>query len=168
MPGQSNPSSTINFTETDLASNRRGMISQNQIQWLKRQQAIFTYVIYLVGGSSVVIAAVGVLVGRQVGAIFTAVMIAVALFDFGLVYTLLDRFRARFREDTAQGVVERYEGEPEALWYRKRRGGLQAIKFGEEQFYTDPTSYRTLVKGGRYHAYVAPASKTLLSFERLD
>ncbi len=156
------------FTDEDLTANQRGVITDRQVQRLRRQQKLFTYLIGFVGVSSITIAVVGVMVGNWIGTTFMVLMIVLAVVEFVVLYSLINRYRQQFQTDLAQGRVERYEGEAKTMSYRKRRGGLTAINIGEKQLYVDRANWRLLSAGGSYRVYVAPASSTLLSFERLD
>lgn len=159
---------TPSFTEADLASNQRGLISDHQRQQLRRQERLFTVVIGFLAASSVVIAGIGIGVGQMVGQLFMAAMVIFAVVEFFALYMLINRYRRQFTTDLEQGRVERYDGQVKRLSYNKRRGGLTAINIGEYQFYIDRVGFRALESGAHVRAYVAPASKTLLSFEQTD
>jgi hypothetical protein len=160
--------SAVTFTDADLAANQRGLISDSQLQQLKRQQSLFSAVIVFLAATSVVIAVIGITVGQMVGPWFMAFMIVFAVVEFAALYTLINRFRQQFATDIEQRRVERYEGEVKRLSYNKRRGGMTAINVGEYQFYADRATFRALSSGDKVRAYVTPVSKTLLSYERVD
>ena len=156
------------FSEDDLYANQRGRLTERQRQRLQQQHKLLTHVMRFGATGSAVTAVIGVLVGQVVGSWFTLLMIALAAIEFGVLYPLIDRFRKPFQTDLSEGRVERIDGEATTLAYRKRRVTLTAIKIGEKQVYADRASFRTLSAGGRYRAYFAPASSTLMSFERLE
>ncbi len=161
-------SKALDFSEADLEANRRGLISDAQRQRLQRQQSLFSALVVFIGGSAVIIAVVGIVVGQRTVPLFTVAMVIFAVIEFAVLYALLNRYRQQFAADIEQGRVERYQGEVRRMSYRKRRGGLTAIYIGEYQFYADRLTWRTLTGGQRVYAYVTPASKILLSFELLD
>lgn len=146
----------LNFGREDVAHNRKGKLSPNQIENLKKSGRNATYVL---GGIALVLMPIMWLAARSVGEF--AILEGVVLAFCGLVALVSLRIMGK---DAEAGTVEMIVGHPSMS--KKIRGGkLRTIFMIGEREFSDLWLHKFLNEQAQYRVYFASKSGKIVALE---
>lgn len=165
---------TIDFTADDLALNRMGILSEHQVQLLRRNALGSTVLIATVGlffGG--VLLAGGFITGDELlsnililsGAVSAPVILALAWFSLRGRLAEVAGLQGEGTQPQAKLPTVEGEGRKGQAGGGKRRRRYWYCQIGDLRFEIPFTAATVFVDGLTYQAYYTPSSKTLLSIE---
>lgn len=157
----------LNFTDADLKANSAGHLSSAQRAKLRSRQQRSLRLLVGVTGIIALLLCAALLIGKMALIVFgvmALIMAVLALVEYVIGYQTYSRDLSASRIETIQGIVHYIWRGDTALGIETRASG---IRIGDMQFLLMEDQARAFTEGEIYLVYLAPATHTLLSAERV-